>query len=71
MKGVMEADTRNGAWLECQYSPPTNEKMNIGHLQTPLHLFVCTPLCQKRAPDLTTDGCEPSCGYWELNSGPL
>ena len=20
--------------------------------------------------DLITDGCEPPCGYWELNSGP-
>ncbi|ERE86056.1 histone deacetylase 2-like protein [Cricetulus griseus] len=25
----------------------------------------------QKAPDLTTDGCEPPCGYWELNSGPL
>jgi hypothetical protein len=25
----------------------------------------------KRALDLTTDGCEPPCGCWELNSGPL
>jgi hypothetical protein len=24
--------------------------------------------CQKRAPDLLTDGCEPPCGFWELNS---
>ena len=26
---------------------------------------------QKRAPDPTADGCEPPCGCWELNSGPL
>jgi len=26
---------------------------------------------QKRASDSITDGCEPSCGCWELNSGPL
>ena len=26
---------------------------------------------QKKAPDLITDGCEPPCGCWELNSGPL
>ena len=26
---------------------------------------------QKRAPGLITDGCEPPCGRWELNSGPL
>ena len=29
------------------------------------------PAGQKRAPDLITDGCEPPCGCWELNSGPL
>ena len=29
------------------------------------------PEGQKRAPDLFTDGCEPPCGCWELNSGPL
>jgi hypothetical protein len=26
---------------------------------------------QKRALDLITDGCEPPCGSWELNSEPL
>jgi len=25
----------------------------------------------KRASDPITDGCEPPCGCWELNSGPL
>ena len=29
------------------------------------------PAGQKRAPDIITDGCEPPCGCWELNSGPL
>ena len=29
------------------------------------------PAGQKRAPDLITDGCEPPCSCWELNSGPL
>jgi len=29
------------------------------------------PADQKRAPDFITDGCEPPCGCWELNSGPL
>ena len=28
-------------------------------------------VCQKRTPDLITDGYEPPCGCWELNSGPL
>jgi len=26
---------------------------------------------QKRASDPITDGCEPPCGCWDLNSGPL
>jgi hypothetical protein len=26
---------------------------------------------QKRASDPFIDGCEPPCGYWELNSGPV
>ena len=29
------------------------------------------PEGQKRDPDLITDGCEPACGCWELNSGHL
>ena len=27
--------------------------------------------CQKREPHLITDGCEPPCGCWGLNPGPL
>ena len=34
-------------------------------------LCPCLQTHQKRASDLTTDGCGPSCGCWELNSGPL
>ena len=34
-----------------------------------------TPLLSSDTPegasDLITDGCEPPCGCWELNSGPL
>jgi hypothetical protein len=30
----------------------------------------CLQTHQKRASDLITDGCEPSCGCWDLNSGP-
>ena len=26
---------------------------------------------QKKASDPITDGCEPACGCWELNLGPL
>jgi hypothetical protein len=25
---------------------------------------------QKRVSDLIRDGCEPPCGFWDLNSGP-
>ena len=31
--------------------------------------YLCTD--QKRASDRITDGCEPPCGCWDLNSGPL
>ena len=34
-------------------------------------LSACTPACQKMASDPITDGCEPPCSCWELNSGPL
>jgi hypothetical protein len=34
-------------------------------------LYAYMPAHQKRAPDLMTDGCESSCGCWDLNSGPL
>ena len=36
-----------------------------------IFLSVCLPAGQKRASDLISDGCEPPCGCWELNSGPL
>lgn len=29
------------------------------------------PAQQKRVPDFIVDGCEPLCGSWDLNSGPL
>jgi hypothetical protein len=31
----------------------------------------CLETHQKTASDLITDGCEPPCGCWELNPGPL
>jgi hypothetical protein len=34
-------------------------------------LFACMPEWEKRASDPTVNGCEPLCGCWELNSGPL
>ena len=40
-----------------------------------LFIYMSTGSClqthQKRALDPITDGCEPPCGYWDLNSGPL
>jgi hypothetical protein len=30
----------------------------------------CLQTLHKRASDLITDGCEPPCGCWDLNSGP-
>ena len=34
-------------------------------------LSVCLSAGQKRASDISSDGCEPPCGCWELNSGPM
>jgi hypothetical protein len=34
------------------------------------YTFSCLQTLQKRASDLFTDGCEPPCGCWDLNSGP-
>jgi hypothetical protein len=38
------------------------------------YLFIICKYClqthQKRSSDLITDGCEPPCGCWDLNSGP-
>ena len=31
-------------------------------------LYVCRP---EKGTRLITDGCEPPCGCWEMNSGPL
>jgi len=33
--------------------------------------YSCLHAHQKRASDPITDGCEPPCGFWELNSEPL
>ncbi|ERE68196.1 coiled-coil domain-containing protein 18 [Cricetulus griseus] len=53
----------------------------LGHLNYPPYKKVCKtsgstdfqkkPRDKKRAPDLIMDGCEPPCGCWKLNSGPL
>ena len=56
----------------------TKRKMNILFLLFKRLMFllciqysVCVPEGQKRAPDIITDGFEPPCGCWEVNSGPL
>jgi hypothetical protein len=36
-----------------------------------LYVYECLHTHQKRASDPFTNGCEPPCGCWELNSGPL
>jgi hypothetical protein len=40
-----------------------------------IYLFIIckytAAVIQKRASDLITDGFEPPCGCWDLNSGPL
>jgi hypothetical protein len=36
-----------------------------------MYTAFCLPAGQKRVPDLIIDGCEPPCGGWGLNSGPL
>ncbi|XP_057616168.1 zinc finger protein 793-like [Chionomys nivalis] len=41
------------------------------HVKNEKQSCQCNDLGQKRAPDPITDGCEPPCGCWELNSGPL
>jgi hypothetical protein len=43
-------------------------------LQSDFFIWVhccCLQTHKKRALDPITDGCEPPCGCWELNSGPL
>jgi hypothetical protein len=34
------------------------------------HTHTLLQMHQKKASDLITDGCEPPCGWWDLNSGP-
>ena len=34
-------------------------------------MYMSTLCSQKMALDPITDGCEPPCGCWEVNSGPL
>jgi hypothetical protein len=57
----------------------SSDKFNYVFVLINLFLFIlclsalsaCTHSCQVRALELITDGCEPPCGCWELNSGSL
>ena len=35
------------------------------------YTVVCLQTLEKRASDFVMDGCEPPCGCWDLNTGPL
>jgi hypothetical protein len=46
------------------------------YIYTHTHTYIyvhcsCLQIPQMRVADLITDGCEPPCGCWDLNSGPL
>ena len=34
-------------------------------------MYMSTLSLSSDTPDPITDGCEPPCGFWELNLGPL
>jgi len=63
---------------KCSSGKLSTCKSNITHYKK-LDLFIlymrvhcsCLQTHQKRASDPITDGYEPPCGCWELNSGPL
>ena len=48
----------------------TKQFSGESHASVYYHLYSVLLAGQERAPDLITDGCEPPCGCWELNSGP-
>jgi hypothetical protein len=43
----------------------------VGDLLQHTWVHCCCLRTHQRASDPITDGCEPPCGCWELNSGPL
>jgi len=53
-----------------QYNPDASFLKRIIYLCIRVYCS-CLQAHQKRASDSLTDGCEPPCGCWELNSGPL
>jgi hypothetical protein len=58
--------------LKFQQSRPPVALLNpLPHPLMSTRYSSCLQTLQKRALDLIMDGCEPPCGCWELNSGPL
>jgi hypothetical protein len=53
------------------YIPPPAQFCYLFHTYEHTVDFHSLQTHQKRASDSITDGCEPPCGCWELNSGPL
>jgi hypothetical protein len=60
-----------GVWRQRVYLHIINKSLKSIYLMYMSALSPWTSACQKRASDPITDGCEPSCGCWELNSGSL
>jgi hypothetical protein len=65
-------------WLQvCIFMTDWLGLINLLGLQNPGKFKLSGLLCsclqtpQKMASDLITDGCEPSCGCWDVNSRPL
>jgi hypothetical protein len=62
---------RSGPLLDSSSNPPPThiilKKIYFMYMNA---LSTCTPACQKRASNLSINGCELLCGCWELNSGP-
>jgi hypothetical protein len=52
------------------YSVIFKKKIYLFYLYIRVHCS-CFQTHQKRASDPITDACEPPCGCWDLNSGPL
>jgi hypothetical protein len=74
---LREKNLQVNPWLHSEF------EASLGYLRACffflIYLFIlcvgvhhsCLQTHQKRASDPITDGCEPPCGCWELNSGPL
>jgi hypothetical protein len=65
-----------GYWLVHNVVPPIGLQIPLARDFSFKNLFIiCKYIVavfrhQKRTSYVTTDGCEPQCGCWDLNSGP-